>query len=212
MDLAVTLVALQPVIHFKNNTRKYCNKISCLTVGYFFDPIKTENKFTFAAVFSSMVKHGIISVIDFFYPPFKRLVALNTFRYAACGGANVALDISLFFILYNFVFRKQIVELGFIAFQPHIAAFLFSFAITFPIGFLMSKYIVWTDSNIRGHVQLFRYFLIVMMNLLFNYVFIKLFVEYFHVYPTIAKLMTTVIVIIFSYLSQKHYTFKTPNP
>ena len=133
---------------------------------------------------------------------------INTFRYAACGGANVALDISLFFVLYNFVFKKQVVQLGFIAFQPHIAAFLFSFLITFPVGFLLSKYVVWTDSNIKGHVQLFRYFLIVIMNVLLNYIFIKLFVEYFHVYPTIAKLMTTVIVIIFSYLSQKHYTFK----
>lgn len=133
---------------------------------------------------------------------------LHTFRYAACGGTNVALDITLFFIAYNFIFKKQILELGFIAFQPHIAAFLFSFVITFPVGFLLSKYIVWTDSVVKGRIQLFRYFVIVMMNLLFNYFFIKLFVEYFHIYPTIAKVMTTVILIIFSYLSQKHYTFK----
>lgn len=137
---------------------------------------------------------------------------LNTFRYAACGSANVALDISLFFVLYNFVYQKQIVDLGFIAFQPHIAAFLSSFVITFPVGFLLSKYIVWKDSSIKGHIQLFRYFVIVMMNLLFNYTFIKVFVEYFHIYPTIAKLLTTVIVIIFSYLSQKHYTFKVKAP
>lgn len=136
---------------------------------------------------------------------------LNTFRYAACGGANVVLDITLFFVFYNFVFDKQVVDLGFIAFQPHIAAFLASFFITFPVGFLMSKYIVWTDSTIRGHVQLFRYFLIVMMNLVFNYFFIKLFVEYWHIYPTIAKLMTTVLLIIFSYVSQKHFTFKVKN-
>ncbi len=133
---------------------------------------------------------------------------IHTFRYAACGGSNVVLDISLFFFLYHFVFHKQIVDLGFIAFQPHIAAFLFSFCITFPVGFLMSKYIVWTGSNIKGRIQLFRYFVIVMMNLFFNYFLIKLFVEYFGVFPTIAKIMTTVIVVIFSYLSQKHYTFR----
>jgi len=155
-----------------------------------------------------MVRNGITTLIDFFYPPFKKLMPLHTFRYAACGGTNVTLDISLFFVLYNFVFKKQIVDLGFIAFQPHIAAFLSSFVITFPVGFLLSKYIVWTDSSIKGHIQLFRYFVIVMMNLSFNYVFIKVFVEYFHIYPTIAKLLTTVVVIIFSYLSQKHYTFK----
>ncbi|MBC7686613.1 MAG: GtrA family protein [Aquabacterium sp.] len=155
-----------------------------------------------------MVKHSIISVIDFFYPPYKGLMPLNTFRYAACGGANMTLDILLFFLLYNFVFKKQVVHLGFIAFQPHIAAFLFSFIITFPIGFLLSKYVVWTNSNIKSHIQLFRYFVVVLMNVVMNYFFIKLFVEFCHIYPTIAKMITTVIVVIFSYLSQKHYTFK----
>ena len=133
---------------------------------------------------------------------------LQTFRYAACGGANVALDITLFFIFYNFVFHKQIVQLGFIAFQPHIASVLFSFVFTFPTGFLLSKYIVWSGSTLKGHVQLFRYFLIVLMNLLMNYFIIKLLVEYFFIYPTIAKLITTMIVIIFSYISQKNFTFK----
>ena len=155
-----------------------------------------------------MVKHSIISVIDFFYPPYKGLMPLNTFRYAACGGANMTLDILLFFLLYNFVFKKQVVHLGFIAFQPHIAAFLFSFIITFPIGFFLSKYVVWTNSNIKSHIQLFRYFVVVLMNVVMNYFFIKLFVEFCHIYPTIAKMITTVIVVIFSYLSQKHYTFK----
>lgn len=133
---------------------------------------------------------------------------LHTFRYAACGGGNVVLDLSLFIFSLHFIFEKQNFDLGFIVFKPHIAAFLFSFIFTFPVGFLLSKYVVWTDSRIKGRIQLFRYFVIVMMNLLFNYFLIKLFVEYFHFYPTISKLLTTVIVVIFSYISQKHYTFK----
>jgi len=48
----------------------------------------------------------------------------------------------------------------------------------------------------------------IMMNFLLNYVFLKLFLEYFHIYPTISKIMTTGIVVIFSYLTQKHYAFK----
>ena len=155
-----------------------------------------------------MFKHPIVRLINFSYPFFKRWMPLQSFRYAACGGANVALDITLFFIFYNFVFHKQIVHLGFIGFQPHIASFLLSFTITFPIGFLLSKYIVWSSSTLKGHVQLFRYFLIVMMNLLMNYFFIKVLVEYLFFYPTIAKMVTTVIVVTFSYISQKNYTFK----
>ena len=155
-----------------------------------------------------MIQRHIISLIDSFYPLFKRLMPINTFRYLACGAVNVTLDIGLFFIFYNFVFHKQVVHLKFFSFQPHIAAFLSAFFITFPVGFLLSKYIVWTGSKVKGHIQLFRYFVIIMMNFLLNYVFLKLFVEYFHIYPTISKTMTTTIVIIFSYISQKHFTFK----
>ena len=133
---------------------------------------------------------------------------LQTFRYAACGGGNVVLDIILYFISYNFIFKKEEVNLGFIAFKPHVAALLVSLCITIPVGFLLSKYVVWTTSSIRGRIQLFRYLVIVAINILLNYAFIKLFVEQLHFYPTIAKIVTTSLVIIFSYLSQKHYTFK----
>jgi putative flippase GtrA len=126
----------------------------------------------------------------------------------ACGGGNMLLDILLFSCCYNFVFQKQAVQLGFIAFQAHTASFLTAFCITFPIGFLLSKYIVWTASNVKGRIQLFRYFVIVMLNLLFNIFFIKLLVEYFHFYPTISKITTTTISVVFSFLSSKHFTFK----
>jgi putative flippase GtrA len=147
--------------------------------------------------------------IDLFYPLAKKFMPLQTFRYASCGVANVGLDIILYYISFQFILKKQILNLGFIAFEPYIAAILMAFCITFPIGFFLSKYVVWTQSNIKGKTQFFRYFLLIMANLFLNYVFIKLMVEGLNFYPTIAKMITTVIVIIFSYLTQKHFTFKT---
>lgn len=132
----------------------------------------------------------------------------RTFHYAACGGGNTLLSIFLYFITYNFILKKQVLHLGVIAFKPHIAAFLISFIVTFPIGFALSKYVVWRESNLKGRIQLFRYFLLVLVCVLLNYVFLKLFVEYFHIYPTISQIITTVIVVIFSYISQKHFSFK----
>ena len=158
--------------------------------------------------FFIQMRKFIITVIDFFYPLFKKLMPLQTFQYAACGGGNVLLDISLYFISYNFIFKKQDFHLGFIAFKPHIAALLISLFITIPVGFFLSKYVVWTNSAVRGRIQLIRYLMIVFTNILLNYLFIKTFVEYFHFYPTIAKIFTTLIVIVFSYLGQKHFTFK----
>ena len=155
-----------------------------------------------------MLKKWIISLVDIFYPPFSKLMPIQTFRYAACGGANTFLDIFIYFISYNYILKKQILHLGSFAFTPHIAAFMMSFLVSFPVGFLLMRNVVFTQSTLHGRVQLFRYFLLVLICVLLNYIFLKLFVEHMHIYPTIAKILTTGIVVAFSYLTQKHYTFK----
>ncbi len=154
------------------------------------------------------MKKLIIAILDYFYIPFQKVVDRQTFRYIACGGGNTLLDIVVYFITYNFILHKEMVHTPFISISPHIAAFIISFLITFPVGFLLMRNIVFTGSNLKGRIQLIRYFMLVAVCVLLNYIFIKLFVEWFHIYPTIAKMMTTAIVISFSYLTQRNFTFK----
>jgi len=158
--------------------------------------------------FASKTRDLIVGIADWFYPWFSRYLSRETFLYLVCGGGNTVLDIFLYFISYNFILNKQIVDLGFIAISPHIAAFMISFCITFPLGFLLAKYITFSQSDLRGHIQLFRYGMTVLVCILMNYFFIKLFVEYFHWYPTISKTIATIFIALFSYVSQKHYTFR----
>lgn len=150
----------------------------------------------------------ITSLIGFFHKPVSKLIPIETFTYAVCGATNTAFDIFLYFISYNFILQKQIVDLGFVAISPHIAAFIIAFCITFPTGFLLNKYITFTESKLRGIRQLFRYGLVVLANVGINYVFLKLFVEVFFWYPTPSKIVTTGIAIVFSFFAQKYFTFR----
>jgi putative flippase GtrA len=134
---------------------------------------------------------------------------LQMYRYAACGGGNTALNIFIYFITYNFILQKQVLDLGMIAFKPHIAAFLIAFCITFPIGFYLSMYVVFQGSFLKRRVQLFRYFVVAMVCIVLNYVLLKLFVEQLGWYPTPSMIITTGVVVLFSYLSQRHYSFKS---
>jgi len=77
------------------------------------------------------------------------------------------------------------------------------------LGFFLMRNIVFTGSYLRGRVQLFRYLVLVLGCILLNYIFIKLFVEHFGIYPTVAKILTTGIIITFSYFTQRNFTFKT---
>ena len=150
----------------------------------------------------------IISFIDSFYPPFKKLIPEQTFRYAVCGGSNMLLDIFLFYISFNFILQKKVLDIGFIVLKPYNAALGMAFCITFPLGFLLNRYLVFSGSYLRGYTQLFRYLLIVVVNLFLNYLILNLMVQYFHFYPTISKIFATIIIVTFSFLSQKHFTFK----
>lgn len=153
----------------------------------------------------------ISNIIDFFYPPFKHFVSLQFFRYGVSGAANLVFDWVLYFITYNFILRKQIVNLGFMSISPHIAALLIVFPITLFTGFLLQKYVTFTASDLRGRQQLVRYMAVVGVNLLLNYFGLKLLVEVLHIYPTPSKMIVTVICTIFSYFSQKKFTFKIKN-
>ena len=158
------------------------------------------------------VRHIVLTIIDFFHKPFARFINKQTFRYIACGGSNAMLNILLYFISFNFLLKKQDVFIGPLHITSHVASFIISFAITFPIGFILSRYIVFPESNLRGRVQLVRYLLLVGFCIVLNYVFIKLFVEYFHMFPTIANVLTNALVAIFSYISQRAFTFKVKKP
>jgi putative flippase GtrA len=133
---------------------------------------------------------------------------LQTFRYAACGGFNTVLDISLFFVSYNFILKKEAVHIGFLTIGAHIAAFLIGFMVTFPIGFYLSRYVVFQETSVKKTKQLAKYFTVVFGCLILNYAFLKLFVDVFGWYPTPSKILTTVFVVAFSYVTQKNFTFK----
>lgn len=152
---------------------------------------------------------GLITrCIDLFYPLFKGWMPLKTYRYAACGGGNMALDLVLYFICHNFVVAKQNVDLGFVVLSPHIASLFFVYPITFLTGFWLSKYVTFTESNIQTWTQFLRYFMVSLGAIVIGYLLMKLFVDVMGIYPTPSKLLTIVIAVCYSYLLQNYYTFK----
>ncbi|HXL55833.1 MAG TPA: GtrA family protein [Chitinophagaceae bacterium] len=158
--------------------------------------------------FHHWLKHAILRIVDFFYPPFKNIIPLQTFRYAACGSSNMALNIFIYFITFHYILHEKIVYTPFIAISPHIAAYMISFCISFPIGFYLSMFVVFPESYLRKRIQLLRYFVVVMICILLNYLFLKLFVDVWGWYPTPSLMIATPIIVAFSYLSQRHFSFK----
>lgn len=146
--------------------------------------------------------------IDFTYPLFRRIIPVELYRYGLCGGANIMFDWVLYFSVYNLIFKDKLFDLGIVVLSPHIATLVVTFPIITFSGFLLQKYVTFTESDLRGRVQLIRYLMIVGANLLINYAGLKLFVDGLNFFPTPSKMIITIFTVICSYIGQKKYTFK----
>lgn len=158
------------------------------------------------------VRKGIFNILDIFYPMFRKFMPLQTYHYAACGGVNTLLTLATYFVAYNFLFHKEVFYIGTLALKPHIAALFVSFIVSLPVGFYLSMYVIFQGSYLKRQTQFFRYFTVILGCMIIDYIGLKVFVEIFHWYPTVSKLINTVIVILFNYFSQRHFSFKTARP
>lgn len=158
------------------------------------------------------LRNLILPFIDFFYPPFRKWMPLQTFRYLVAGSTNTLIGFIAYYVGFHYILNEQMLDLGFYAFKAHIGALFISFCVALPIGFFFSKYLVFNDSDLKGRVQFFRYFMICLFNLGLNYILLKILVEYFGLYPVLAQIFTIVVVVIFSYLAQRHFSFRVQPP
>ncbi len=154
------------------------------------------------------MKNIITGIIDFFYPPFRKLMPVETFRYIACGGSNMLLGLFMFFMLLRYVFNNGFEKFGGMAFESYNVSLFFVSCTTFIIGFVLNKYVVFTSSSLRGRIQLFRYFVSFSFNFILNYFLLKLFVKMLHMDEFLSQVISTLIVVMISYATQKYFTFR----
>ena len=140
--------------------------------------------------------------------PWSALLSRTMFRYAACGGANMVLDVVWYFVIYHYIVAERFIDLGFVVMSPHVASLVVVFPITFFTGFWLNRNVAFRVTEVGSGMQLVRYALSVVGSILLNYVCIKLFVEVLGIWPTPAKALTTAVCVVYSYLAGRYFTFK----
>lgn len=158
------------------------------------------------------MRKALLRIIDFFYPLFSRWLSLHTFRYLASGGSTAACGIISYYIAYNWILHQHSVQVDF-PFLPklitaHSLALVISTFASFLWGFTLNKYLIFTQSNLKGRVQIFRYAAVMGINLGLNFAMLKYMVEGLGFYPSISQAFITVTLSLLSYFLQKHFTFR----
>ena len=158
------------------------------------------------------IAEKITQIIDVFYiKPVRRFLPRQTFRYAVCGGVNLVLNWLIYALLYDVVLGFDFLNLGFVYISRHIAALAVTFPITLLTGYWLQSRISFAGSPLGDRVRSVRYLVTTLGSLAINYVCLKIFVEWCGIYAPLAQIVTSLITIVYSYLLQKHWTFRGSN-
>ena len=117
-------------------------------------------------------------------------------------------------VLIQVIFKYRFLEVDAMIveqlnFSARVATYLLTFCVNFPIGFLLSSYVVFPESQIHGRVQLFRYSLATLTFLLLGFVLTQVFKIIVPFIPAgICNIFVALIFTFLSYLSQRFFTFK----
>jgi len=82
------------------------------------------------------------------------------------------------------------------------------FLTAFLIGFLLNKFVVFTESSLNTGSQFLRYSMSAVLTWIGNYLLLKTFIEVFGFYPSVANIMSSAAMVAVAYLIQRNFTFK----
>jgi len=146
--------------------------------------------------------------IDFFYPPFARFIPIATFRYGVTGGSNACFNFLVFYLSYTYIYKGSFLHIAGFTVTPYIAANLTALLFSFPVGFILNKYLVFKEASGRGRHQIMLYGTLTLLTISMNYALLHFMVGYLGFWATPSQAFIMVLMSLFSYFFQKHVTFR----
>lgn len=140
-----------------------------------------------------------------------KVVQSKVVRFFLSAGIAFLVDVSIYFVTITFVFKNQPI----IIFSKQVSAHSFCLFISYSCGvitnFLLTKYAVFSESTLASRKQFFRFVLIATIGFFANYGLLRFFVEVWHVFPTLARIISALSLGVASYFVHKLFTFKIKN-
>ncbi len=141
--------------------------------------------------------------------PLRKLLRLKLIRYGLSSGIATGVDVAAYFIAFNFILMKQDLDLaGMIVVSAPTIALCISYSCGLLTNFTITKYFVFTESDLRGHHQLMRYVLVALLILLLNYGLMSFLIKVLEWFPTISRAFSAVVIGFASFLIHRSYSFR----
>ncbi|MFC5282748.1 GtrA family protein [Pedobacter alpinus] len=139
---------------------------------------------------------------------FHKIFQYKAVRFFLSAGVATLVDVVIYFITINYIFSHQRVKFLNLSASAHTFTLVISYSCGVIINFLLTKYAVFSESNVATKKQFFRFSLIAFLGFFANYGLLRFFVEILELYPTFSRIASALSLGIASYYVHKLFTFK----
>jgi putative flippase GtrA len=139
----------------------------------------------------------------------KPLLKSKIIRYLISAGLATWVDVVVYFISFNYLYKKEDIDIfGFYTVSAPTASLILSYTIGLLTNFTLTKFLVFKESELETHKQLFRYVMVAILVLILNYFLMSFLIRQLEWYPTLARAVSAISIGVLSFVVHKSFSFK----
>lgn len=131
------------------------------------------------------------------------------FRYFLSAGLATWVDVLTYFLVYNYLYKKtDIVITDGLVVASTTASLLMSYTAGLITNFTLTKWLVFKESELETHKQLFRYVLVALLILALNWMLMRVLIRNLEWYPTLSRATSALLIGFLSFFIHRVFSFR----
>ena len=137
----------------------------------------------------------------------KKLLQNKFARFLFSAGSGFLVDIIAFYILDEWIFTRDSYNILGHPTGDHALSLSISFTLGVLVNFLITRYLVFSESRLPFAKQFFRFMLVAFIGYFANLEILKLFIKYLHFAPPVARITAALSLFLASFFIHKIFSF-----
>jgi|SRR6185503_4772099 len=137
----------------------------------------------------------------------KKLSKNEVIRFIFSAGAGFLVDVTAFYLFYHNLLVQKTYDVLFLTVRNSTLSLAISFSLGVVVNFLITRYFVFTSSKTSSSKQFIRFATVAIIGFFANLGVIKIFIQYFDMYPPVARILAALSLFFASYFIHKVFSF-----
>lgn len=138
----------------------------------------------------------------------QKIYHSKVFRYFIAAGVATVVDISVYFVMFNYILKKLPVPFAGLEFQAPTVALAVSYSCGLVTNFTITKLFVFHESTMRTRYQFLRFAGVAFFILGLNYLLMTFLIRQLDWFPTVARTFSALSIGVLSFTIHKSFSFK----